>query len=117
MWLYGSKSDEIKPVITSQNPDIKNLAAVLSNSRAANDNDVAKQLVEAHASIEPKGTRFERALVNAKQEAETALSKVTGYDPEDSTLLELGKDLSETSSNLLNNVRHGGEKVPSKGKK
>ena len=29
IWLYGSKSDGIKPVITSQNPDLKFLGAVL----------------------------------------------------------------------------------------
>lgn len=117
-WLYGSKSDGVKPVITSQNPDIKNLAAVLSNSRARTIMMSRNNLVEAHASIEPKGARFEGALVNAKQEAETALSMVTGFDPEDSTLLELGKDLSETSSQIYATMSAmAGKKVPSKVKK
>src|SRR5277367_5754345 len=34
VWLYGSKKDEIEPIINSQNPDIKNLGAVLLNARA-----------------------------------------------------------------------------------
>ena len=117
-WLYGSKSDNIKPVITSQNPDIKNLAAVLGNARARTIMMSRNNLAEAHASIEPKGTRFESALVNAKQEAETALSVITGFDPDDSTLLELGKDLSETSNQIyLTMSAMAGKKVHAKGKK
>jgi hypothetical protein len=117
-WLYGSKSDNIKPVITSQNPDIKNLAAVLGNARARTIMMSRNNLMEAHASIEPKGARFESALVNAKQEAETALSVITGFDPDDSTLLELGKDLSETSIQIYQTMSAmAGKKVYAKGKK
>jgi hypothetical protein len=117
-WLYGSKSDNIKPVITSQNPDIKNLGAVLGNPRARTIMMSRNNLLEAHTSIEPKGTRFESALVNAKQEAETALSVITGFDPEDSTLLELGKDLSETSNQIYETMfAMAGKKVPAKSRK
>lgn len=116
VWLYGSKSDDIKPVITSQNPDIKNLAAVLWNPRARTLMQLRNNLAEAHASIEPKGARFEGALVNAKQEAETALSQITGYDAEDSTLLEIGKDLSETSKQIYATMLSMAKKSP-KGKK
>jgi hypothetical protein len=118
VWLYGSKADEIKPVITSQNPDIKNLAAVLSNSRARTIMLSRNNLAEAYGEVEPKGARFETALVNAKQEAERALSQVTGYDTDDSTLLEIGKDLSETSRQLYSTMSlMAGKKTSSKGKK
>jgi hypothetical protein len=66
--------------------------------------------------IESKGARFESALVNAKQEAETALSQITGYDSEDSTLLEIGKDLAETSKQIYANMESMAKKT-SKGKK
>jgi hypothetical protein len=115
-WLYGSKADQVKPVITSQNPDIKNLAAVLSSPRARIMMVQRSNLAEAYASIESKGARFESALVNAKQEAETALSQIIGYDSEDSTLLEIGRDLSETSKQIYNTMRNMSEK-PKKGKK
>ena len=39
-----------------------------------------------------RGLEFETALVNAEHEAETALSQITGYDSEDITLLEIGKE-------------------------
>lgn len=101
LWLYGSKSDNIKPVINSQNPDIKDLAAVLANPRARTIMLLRNDLREAYTQIERKGARFESALVNAKQEAEMAMSQVTGYDPSDSTLLEIGRDLRDTSAQLF----------------
>ena len=58
IWLYGSKSDQIKPVIASQNPDIKNLAAVLSNPRARTIMMLRNDLREAHAQIERKGAQL-----------------------------------------------------------
>lgn len=100
LWLYGSKPDQIKPVITSQNPDLKLLAEVLSNPQARTVMMLRNDLREAHALVERKGARFESALVNAKQEVETAMGQITGFDPSDSTLLEIGRDLRETSNQL-----------------
>lgn len=96
-WLYGSKSDGVKPVITSQNPDLKFLAEVLANPRARTIMLARNDLREAHAQVERKGARFESALVNAKQEVEVAMSQIIGYDPEDSTLLEISRDLRDTA--------------------
>ena len=42
LWLYGSKSDNVKPVINSQNPDIKDLGAVLAEFPLAHDHDASK---------------------------------------------------------------------------
>jgi hypothetical protein len=118
VWLYGSKSDEIKPVINSQNPDIKNLGAVLANPRARTIMMLRNDLREAHAQVERKGTRFEGALINAKQEVEVAMSQIIGYDPEDSTLLEIGRDLRDTSDQLYVSMSSIAKKSASaKGKK
>jgi len=118
VWLYGSKSDNIKPVINSQNPDIKDLAAVLANSRARTIMMLRNDLREAYKQIERKGARFESALVNAKQEAEMAMSQIAGYDPSDSTLFEIGKDLRDTSEQLFLSMSSMSKKIVSaKGKK
>jgi len=118
LWLYGSKSDQIKPVINSQNPDLKYLSAVLASPRARTTMILRNDLREAHAQIEPKGTRFEGALVNAKQEVEEAMSQIIGFDPSDSTLLEIGHDLRETSEQLYASMSSIAKKASSvKGKK
>jgi lipid A disaccharide synthetase len=74
-------------VIISQNPHIKELGAVLLNSRAGSIMMMRNDLREAYNQMESRGQRFESALINAQQEAENALSQITGYDPTDSTLL------------------------------
>jgi len=114
VWLYGSKQDDVEPVITSQNPHIKQLGAVLQNARARTMLVSRNSLSEAYAQLEPKGTRFETALINAKQEAENALSQVTGFDSTDSTLLEAGEELKNTSDVLFTTMRSMASKGKSK---
>jgi hypothetical protein len=104
LWLYGSKSDDVKPVIVSQNPDLKFLSAVLANPRARTLMLLRNDLREAHAQVERKGARFEGALVNSKQEAEVAMSQIIGYDPEDSTLLEIGHELRDIRDQLYSSM-------------
>jgi hypothetical protein len=104
LWLYGSKSDDIKPVIESQNPDLKNLSAVLASPHARTIMLTRNNLREAYEQVERKETRFEAALVNGKQNVEMAMSQIIGYDPEDSTLLEIGRDLKETSVQLYSSM-------------
>jgi hypothetical protein len=111
LWLYGSKSDQVKPVIVSQNPDLKNLAAVLANPRARTIMMLRNDLREAYAQVERKGARFESALVNAKQEVEVAMSQIIGYDPDDSTLLEIGRELRDTSEQLYSSMESIAEKA------
>jgi hypothetical protein len=109
-WLYGSKADDIKPVITSQNPDLRMLSAVLSHPRARTLMLVRSDLRQAYAQVERKGTRFETALVNANKEAEVALSQIIGYDPKDSTLLEIARDLLDISDQLYTGMESMAEK-------
>jgi ParB-like nuclease family protein len=114
IWLYGSKSDEIEPVINSQNPDIKNLGVVLTSARARTTMLLRSNLREAYALVEPKGIRFEAALINAKQETEKAISQIAGYDPTDSTLLEIGEDLRDTSEQLYTSMSSISKKATSR---
>jgi len=111
VWLYGSKSDNIRPVINSQNPDIKDLGAVLESPVARTVMMKRNDLWEARKEIMRKDARFEAALVNAKQEAEAAMSQIAGYDPSNSTLLEIGKDLRNTSEQLYSSMLSMSEKA------
>jgi len=121
VWLYGSKPDGKKPVINSQNPDLKFLGAVLESPRARMMMLTRHDLREAYAQVERKGARFEGALVNAKQEVEVALGQITGYEPDDSTLLEIGKELRDNSEQLYDSMESISKKAvaakKTKGKK
>jgi hypothetical protein len=104
-WLYGYKPDNIEPLVLSQNPHVKQLGQVLQNPRARAMLIARNDLREAYAQVESKSARFEAALLTAKQEAENALSQVTGFDPADTTLLEVGRELKDTSSILHDAMR------------
>jgi hypothetical protein len=118
LWLYGSKPDQIKPVIVSQNPDLKLLAEVLDNPAARTMMMVNGNLRDAHAQVERKGARFESALVGARQQVELAMSQIIGFDPDDLTLLEIGRELRDTSARLYSTMATIAKKpVPAKGKK
>jgi len=110
VWLYGSKSDDVAPVITSQNPHIKQLGAVLLNPRARNIMMMRNNLQEAYAQVESKESRFESSLINAKQESENAMAQISGYDPTDLTLLEIGEELQKTSDALYSTMSAMAEK-------
>lgn len=113
VWLYGSKEDDTKPVITSQNPDLKNLGEVLANPRARTVMLANNDLREAVSLIEPRGARFENALVNAKVQADLALGQVTGFDPSESTLLEIARELRDTVVQLYTTMGSYGKKSSS----
>jgi ParB-like chromosome segregation protein Spo0J len=121
LWLYGSKPDGKKPVINSQNPDLKYLGAVLQSPRARINMLARHNLAEAYAQVERKGARFEGHLVNAQQEVELALGQITGYDPEDSTLLGVAKELRNSTEQLYDSMESIAKKAAAatkpKGKK
>jgi hypothetical protein len=82
-WLFGSKSREARPVIHSQNPDLRNLAEVLStpNGVAAMRRGLPLQV---SLEISKGDDRILRELlVQAKQALVDARGRVlTGYDGE-----------------------------------
>jgi hypothetical protein len=89
----------------------------LATPRARTVMMLRNDLREAYGQVEKKGTRFESALVNAKQEAEKAMGQIIGFDPEDSTLLEIGRDLRDTSEQLYSSMSSISKKASPKGKK
>lgn len=105
LWLYGSKSDDTPPVIRSQNPNIKELDAVLRSPTARVVMLQRNDLREAYALVESPADRFETALVNAKQSAETALSQIAAYDGRDATLLALSTELLKTAQIINDTMR------------
>ena len=108
-------------MITSQNPDLKFLGAVLEHPRARMMMLARHDLREAYAQVERKGARFEGALLGAQQQVESALGQIAGYDAEDSTLLEVAKELRDSSSQLYDSMASKAKKPiateKSKGKK
>jgi hypothetical protein len=117
LWLYGSKPDEIQPVVTSQNPHIKMLDEILQKPIARRTMLARNKLAEAYLLVNTPGVQFETALLNAHQNAEDALSKISGYDGEDKSLLEAASSLKRTSQIIHQTMTTTGHRGTNPGKK
>jgi len=103
-WLYGSSKDKIKPVVSSQNPDVKNLAEVVANPKAITILEAYKDLSKAHAELTPAQEVFEEALYQAESYAKQAAANVYSYAGGDS-LFETANNLNEVVKGLVINMK------------
>ncbi len=108
-WIYGSKTDEVEPIIQSQNPDIKRLAEVLCSPEGLVVLRGTGSLTNAHASTRPVEGKFSGALLRARDEIREASNNLRGFDGKDGSLVEIAGDVSETAQTvhqrLLRRVR------------
>lgn len=111
IWIYGAKEDDIRPVVTSQNPHIKQLAQILERPKARAVMMATNDLKAAYAEVETPALQFETALVGAHQNAESALGKVAGYDGKDETLLEIANELGQTSEVIVTTMKAKKNKI------
>ena len=87
VWLYGSKAEGLPPVVESQNPDLRQLSAVVANREAVAALRAGEELSKAFEISRPSTTVFEEALLAAKRELGTARASLsTGYDKSEALL-------------------------------
>ena len=104
-WIYGSKEEEIPPVIQSQNPDIKRLGEVLLDAEGLNVLRTGNKLSEAHASIQPAEDRFSEGLLKARSIIREVVNSLRGFDGRDTSLVNIAEDVVETSQIILERMR------------
>ena len=94
LWLYGSKSDDIAPIIRSQNPHLKQLGEVLAVPRARAMMIANADLTAAYALVETSIVVFERHLTDAHISLSQAQQKLEAYDG-DASLLEIANQAKD----------------------
>ena len=99
-YIYGSKMDNIKSVIKSQNPDLKNLGAVLVNPTARMRLKQTNDLEEALEETKSKEKLFEENLVTANIALEKALKTVSGYKGDNPKILELCETIVSNAKSI-----------------
>lgn len=104
VWIYGSKSDAVRPVVRTQNPDIKRLGEVLANAEGRHVLEQTGNLDEAHASTEPVDKRFTASLLRARDAVRDATGSIRAYDGTDSSLLGIAEDVRETADSLYHSM-------------
>jgi len=103
-WLYGSKEDNIEPVIQSQNPDLKNLDLVLQNREALAALRSGEPLSIALEFTQPAARVFEDQLMAAKRSLIKARGLLSeGYDGSEA-LLRIAGSVAEIADDLYDEM-------------
>lgn len=86
-WLYGSKKENIEPVVQSQNPHLRQLDAVLQNRESLAILKRRNNLEDAFELTKPVSNVFEEELFAAKASLVKAKGLISqGYDDSESLL-------------------------------
>ena len=97
VWIYGSKADDVAPVVQRQNPDIKHLGEVLAHAEGRHVLEQTGDLEQAHVSTESVDTRFTASLLRAREAINDAAGSLRAYDGRDQSLLDIAEDVRETA--------------------
>jgi len=105
VWIYGSKTEEKRPVIQSQNPDIKRLGEVLAYAEGRHVLETKHDLDSAYASTESVDNRFIEALIKARDNIRDAAGLLRAYDGQDQSLLNIAEDIKEVAETVHDRMR------------
>ena len=99
-WIYGSKTDDVPPVVQSQNPDIKRLGEVLADAEGRLVLETTGDLNQASASTEPVDKQFTASLIRARYHIREAAASLRAYDGLDQSLLNIAGDVKESAETV-----------------
>lgn len=86
-WLYGSKNDDIEPVVQSQNPHLRQLDEIVQSREALAALRDGESIENAFELTTPVSNLFERELLQAKRSLIKAKGLLTeGYDESEQLL-------------------------------
>ncbi len=101
LWLYGDASQEVEPVMRSQNPDLKTLDAVLLDPTGLRGLRDGLPLSLAHEASLGDERLFRAALQDSKQALQRAHATLTtGFAPKDADSLRLAGEVENLAIDL-----------------
>lgn len=104
LWLYGSETRGVDPLIKSQNPDLRRLDDVLQSPNGVAALERGLGLEISHDISRGDDALFREALLGARQSLQEARGKViTGYEGE-RDLRTVAEDISELADALLEDM-------------
>lgn len=115
-WILGSKSKGIKPIIKSQNPDIRNLNQVLTKPDATQLLKSTNDLSIAYDMSLDGGDVFYQTLVEAQIRIQKALSKISFYKGEDD-MLQTAINIADSADALYKGMKSIRAKINGKEEK
>ena len=104
LWLYGSKREDVRPVIVSQNPHLRQLDRVLASPEALAALRDSETLGHAYELSRPASTVFEESLLSAKRHLQKARSMLsTGYNSSED-LLRIAGSVANLADDLYSEM-------------
>jgi hypothetical protein len=97
-WIYGSYERKLPPLVTSQNPNLKQLGDVLAHPVALKRLEATRDLKQAFAEVETRGKKFEESLLAAVRNVEDAQKFIDGYEADEALLEYAGRLVKMTRS-------------------
>ena len=105
VWIYGSRREDVSPVVQSQNPHIKHLGEVLAHAQGRHVLEVTGDLDAAYAAVEPVDRRFTASLIRARDAIGECANSLRAYDGRDQSLLDIAADVKETAGVVWQNMK------------
>ena len=103
----------MRPVIESQNPDIKRLGKVISMDRSLVLLRASRNLEYAHDSVTPQGDAFRTFLVDSERVLFRTIENLDGYDGSEESLLDTAARIREHSEVIYTRMT---KKIQDRGK-
>ena len=100
VWMYGSKKERQPPVIQSQNPDLRELNAVVASREAIAALRAGVGLAEAFEQSKPPAMVFEDALLAAKRELTTVRGHLTTGFVQSESLLKIAGSVANIADDI-----------------
>ena len=105
VWMFGSKEKGKKPLVRTQNPDIKRLGEVLENKNALRILRSEENLDEAHMATKSSEDNLYDSLRNAQRHLAIAATNLDGYDGKDSGLLRMAKNVANAAKAIVKQLK------------
>ena len=114
-WLYGSRKENLPPVIQSQNPHLRQLDRVLAHPEALETLRARRSLDMALEASRPSIEVFRKSLMESKRSLQQArASLTTGYD-ESVELFTIAGEVANLAYDLyqeMSRIRQPGPQRP-----
>ena len=114
-WLYGSKKENLPPIVQSQNPHLRQLDRVLGHPEALETLRARRSLDMALDASRPSTEVFRESLMESKRSLQQArASLTTGYD-ESVELLTIAGEVANLAYDLyqeMSRIRQPGPRRP-----
>lgn len=105
LWMYGSKRENIPPVVQKQNPHLRWLESVVASREALGALRDSKSLEIAYEISRPSSNVFEESLLAAKRDLEKARALLsTGYQ-ESEQLLRIADEVADLAYDLFEEMQ------------